>query len=63
MPGPTPDAMREAFERWCRDGTLGSHLERHPRNGNYMKFNVELLWTGWQAAWAAAHKEQDDDGR
>lgn len=62
MPDPTPDAIREAFEEVWRSANP-------PQKNKHIDEMCEILkpiaLTYWLrgAAWAAAHKEQDDDGR
>ncbi len=65
MPDPTPDAIREAFERYMRDETGRERDLTKDRDGDYLYMNVEDEWRAFQAgaAWAAAHKEQGDDGK
>lgn len=65
MPDPTPDACREAFERWRFRNvpTLSTDRLRYQRR--YVESDVQREWNAFQAgaAWAAAHKEQGDDGK
>ena len=63
MPDPTPDACREAFERWWADEI--ACISPHSPQWHLIQHSKEIYWTGYVAgaAWAAAQKEHDDDGK
>lgn len=50
------EKMREAFEKWCREGTLFTDWSKRP-DGQYQRLHVQDAWLSWQAATAATQRD------